>query len=75
MFFCFAFLSGDAFWKILEDAVIDELAAIELGPPIKEYGLMLGPLINVFSTLCTLFCWLYIIELFWCCFWAFNSFY
>lgn len=58
IFFYLAFLSGDWFcWlNILEVAVIDELAAIELGPPIKEYGLMLGPLIKVLSTLCTLFC-------------------
>jgi len=39
-----------------DEAVMDALAAIELGPPIKEYGLMLGPLINVFNTLWTLFC-------------------
>ena len=51
---------------MLDVAVMDEVAAIELGPPIKEYGLILGPLINVFRTLWTLFCWLYIIELFWC---------
>jgi len=37
--------------NILEVAAIDGFAAIELGPPIKEYGLILGPLINVFKTL------------------------
>jgi hypothetical protein len=40
---------------MFELAVMDELAAIELGPPIKEYGLTLGPLMKVLRTLWTLF--------------------